>query len=193
MAERLTVKAWIIDFLNRLLPVVTGIAITFTVQGIVNRSHDRKSVKSAMELVRTELKSNLDDIDHLTDFMKQEVISAQYLSDHQHDLDSCPEDIVKYHKGQVNAYVSLALSQNALELLKMSSLFPKVGDNDLSMEIIRAYDACELLQADINRYYSSRSPSTGDRVPWLQLNDMEEYTVDIKTAIDAIDTFLMKR
>ena len=193
MAERLTVKAWIIDFLNRLLPVVTGIAITFTVQGIVNRAHDRKSVKSAMELVRTELKSNLDDIDHLTDFMKQEVISAQYLSDHQHDLDSCPEDIVKYHKGQVNAYVSLALSQNALELLKMSSLFPKVGDNDLSMEIIRAYDACELLQADINRYYSSRSPSTGDRVPWLQLNDMEEYTVDIKTAIDAIDTFLMKR
>ena len=86
-----------------------------------------------------------------------------------------------------------ALSQNALELLKMSSLFPKVGDNDLSMEIIRAYDACELLQADINRYYSSRSPSTGDRVPWLQLNDMEEYTVDITTAIDAIDTFLMKR
>ena len=189
MAERLTVKAWIIDFLNRLLPVVTGIAITFTVQGIVNRAHDRKSVKSAMELVRTELKSNLDDIDHLTDFMKQEVISAQYLSDHQHDLDSCPADIVKYHKGQVNAYVSLALSQNALELLKMSSLFPKVGDNDLSMEIIRAYDACELLQTDINRHYSK----TGDRVPWLQLNDLREYTVDVQTAIEAIDTFLMKR
>ena len=193
MAQRLTFKAWIIDFLNRLLPVVTGIAITFTVQGIVNRAHDRKSVKSAMEMVRTELSSNLKDIDHLTDFLQQEVISAQYLSEHQNDLASCPSDIVKYHQGQVNAYVSLVLSQNALELLKMSSLFPKVGDNDLSMEIIRAYDACELLQADINRYYSSRSPSTGYRVPWLQLNDLEEYTVDIKTAIDAIDTFLMKR
>ena len=192
MAERLTFKAWIIDFLNRLLPVVTGIAITFTVQGIVNRAHDRKSVKSAMELVRTELSSNLKDIDHLTDFMQQEVVSAQYLSDHQADLASCPADIVKYHKGQVNAYVSLALSQNALELLKMSSLFPKVGDNDLSMEIIRAYDACELLQTDINRHYSNRSVSTGNRVPWLRLNDMEEYTIDIKAAIGAIDTFLMK-
>ena len=192
MAERLTFKGWLRDFVNKLLPVVTGIAITFTLQGIVNRSHERKSVRSAMELVRTELKSNLHDIDHLTDFLKQEVISAQYLSDHQHDLASCPADIVKYHKGQVNAYVSLALSQNALELLKMSSLFPKVGDNDLSMEIIRAYDACELLQTDINRHYSNRSESIGDRVPWLRLNDMEEYTVDIKTAIDAIDTFLMK-
>ena len=76
----------------------------------------------------------------------------------------------------------------ALELLKMSSLFPKVGDNDLSMEIIRAYDACELLQTDINRHYSK----SGDRVPWLQLNDLKEYTLDIQAAIDAIGTFLMK-
>ena len=189
MAERLTFKGWLRDFVNKLLPVVTGIAITFTLQGIVNRSHERKSVRSAMELVRTELKSNLHDIDHLTDFLQQEVISAKYLSDHQHDLASCPADIVKYHKGQVNAYVSLALSQNALELLKMSSLFPKVGDNELSMAIIRAYDACELLQTDINRHYSK----SGERVPWLRLNDIEDYTMDIQTAIEAINTFLLKR
>ena len=193
MAERVTVKEWIVDFLNKLLPVVIGIAITFTVQGIVNRSIDRKSVKSAMELVRTELNSNMQDIDRLNDYLQQEVVSARYLSQHQNDLASCPEDVVKYHKGQVNAYVSLALSQNALELLKMSSLFPKMGDNDLSMEIIRAYGACEMLQAEINRHYSTRSPAAGDRVPWLVLNDMEEYTVDIKTAIEAIDNFLKKR
>ena len=189
MAERLTFNNWFKEFLNKLLPVVTGIAITFTLQGIVNRSHERKSVQSAMELVRTELNSNLHDIDHLNDFLKQEVISAKYLSDHQHDLASCPADIVKYHKGQVNAYVSLALSQNALELLKMSSLFPKVGDNELSMAIIRAYDACELLQTDINRHYSK----SGERVPWLRLNDIEDYTMDIQTAIEAINTFLLKR
>lgn len=189
MAARQTFRDWFREFLNKLLPVVTGIAITFTLQGIVNRSHERKSVRSAMELVRTELNSNLEDINHLSDFLRQEVISAQYLSDHQKDLAACPADIVKYHQGQVNAYVSLALSQNALELLKMSSLFPKVGDNDLSMEIIRAYDACELLQTDINRHYSK----SGDRVPWLLLNDLEEYTLDLKTAVEAIDKFLMKR
>ena len=95
MAARQTFKDWFRDFLNKLLPVVTGIAITFTLQGIVNRSHERKSVRSAMELVRTELQSNLDDINHLNDFLKQEVISAQYLSDHQTDLAACPADIVK--------------------------------------------------------------------------------------------------
>ena len=71
MAERLTFKGWLRDFVNKLLPVVTGIAITFTLQGIVNRSHERKSVRSAMELVRTELNSNLQDIYHLNDFLQQ--------------------------------------------------------------------------------------------------------------------------
>ena len=191
MAERLTIKAWIIDFLNRLLPVVAGIAITISVQGIVNRAHDRKSVQSALELVRTELSSNLNDIDQLTDYMKQEVVSAKYLSDHQDDLDSCPADIVKYHQGQVNAYVSIALSRNALELLKMSSLFSKMGDNDLSMEIIRAYEVCELLQSEINSYYSTPIAKTGERVPWLLFNNTEMYTVEIQAVIDAIDAFLM--
>jgi arginine utilization protein RocB len=193
MAERNTIKTWFIDFLNKLLPVVTGIAITFTLQGINNRAHERKAVQSAMELVRTELTSNLKDIGQLTDYLRQEVVSSKYLSDHKDDLASCPAEIVKYHQGQVNAYVSLVLSKNALELLKMSSLFPKVGDNDLSMKIIRAYEACELLQTDINRHYASRSATDGKRTPWLILNDMSEYTVDVKMAVEAIDTFLDKR
>jgi hypothetical protein len=193
MKERLTFKEWFFDFFCRLLPVVTGIAITFTLQGIVNRAHDHKAVLSAMELIRTELTSNLNDIEHLNDFMKQEVVSAKYLSDHKDDLKSCPEDIVNYHKGQVNAYVSLALSKNALELLKMSSLFPKVGDNELSMEIIRAYDACDLFQTDINHYYGTRSTAPIDRVPWLTLNDLTEYTVDIEKALEAIDIYLAKK
>ena len=33
------------------------------------------------------------------------------------------------------------LMVDALELLKMSSLFPKIKDNELSMKVIRAYDA----------------------------------------------------
>ena len=115
MAERFTFKGWFRDFLSKLLPVVIGIAITFTLHGIVNRSHERKSVQSAMELVRTELTANLKDIEHLTDYMKQEQISAKYLSDHKDDLKSCPKDIVNYHLGQVHADVSIVLSHNAFE------------------------------------------------------------------------------
>ena len=189
MKQRLTFKEWSFDFFCRVLPVVVGIAITFTLQGIVNRAHDRKAVRSAMELVRTELTANLQDIAQLTDYMKQEQISAKYLADHKDDLESCPKDIVNFHLGQVNADVSLVLSQNALELLKMSSLFPKVENNPLSMEIIRAYDACTLLESDVNRHYANRK---GGSTPWLFNHNMAEYTSDIEQALGAIDLFLGK-
>ena len=62
MKKRPRFVDWLLDFVNRLLPVVTGIAITFTVQGMVNRAHTRRDVRSALQLVRTELVSNREDV-----------------------------------------------------------------------------------------------------------------------------------
>jgi hypothetical protein len=204
MQEGHPFKEWFKDFLNRLLPVVTGIAITFTVQGMVNRAHDRKAVRSAMELVRTELTSNLEDITHMNDYLKEEQSSAKYLVDHKDILDTCPAEIVRYHKGIVNAYVHLVLSDDALELLKMSSLFPKIGDNPLSMKIISAYDTCELMEEEINGHFkardahigsvTSRNDHTDEISAWVLDNDPLLFTtdvLDIEEAINAIDNFLI--
>jgi hypothetical protein len=206
MQEGHPFKEWFKDFLNRLLPVVTGIAITFTVQGMVNRAHDRKAVRSAMELVRTELTSNLEDITHMNDYLKEEQSSAKYLVDHKDILDTCPAEIVRYHKGIVNAYVHLVLSDDALELLKMSSLFPKIGDNPLSMKIISAYDTCELMEEEINGHFkardahigsvTSRNDHTDEISAWVLDNDPLLFTtdmLDIEEAIKAIDIFLGKQ
>ena len=205
MQEGHPFKAWFIDFLNRLLPVVTGIAITFTVQAMVNRAHDRKAVRSAMELVRTELVSNLNDINHLNDYLKEEQTSAKYLVDHKDILNTCPADIVKYHKGIVNAYVHLVLSDDALELLKMSSLFPKIGDNPLSMKIIGAYDTCQFIEEEANGHFkardahigsvTSREEHTYEISAWVLDNDPLIFTtdvLDIEEAIQAIEVFLSK-
>lgn len=195
MKQRRTFKELFLDFLSRLLPVVVGIAITFTVQAFMNRAHDRKAVRSAMELVRTELNSNLDDIAILDDFLRQEKISAQYLVDHRENLAKCPKDSVYFHSGFVHADVSVALSQNALELLKMSTLFPKIGDNALAMKIIRAYDTCELVVANINRHISARDRQA-DAALWLtNQGDPSQYTdaTDIRDALAAVDAFLCKR
>ena len=57
MKERPRIIEWILDFVNRLLPVVTGIAVTFTVQGMVNRAHTRRDVQSALQLENTRISS----------------------------------------------------------------------------------------------------------------------------------------
>ena len=190
-------KERFLAFLGRMLSVTLGIVITFTVQGILDRQRNKLAVQSALELVRTELSSNLDDIAILTDYFRQERESAKYLSAHKKDLAKCPADSVNYHVGMVNADVSVAFSHDALELLKMSTLFPKINDNDLSMKIIRAYDACELMASNVNRHVSVRDAAANGAVDWL-LSRPANYTwfmdpTDIQDAVKAIDTFLLKK
>ena len=189
-------KELILGFITNLLAVILGIVITFAVQGMIDRARDRREVRSALELVRSELASNLDDIAVLDDHLHQEQASARYLTAHEKDLDRCPLDSVNYHTGVVYADVSVALSHDALELLKMSSLFPKIGDNSLSMKIIRAYDTCELMVANISRHFAARDAHGAGSVRWLAgLPDPSNYTdaTDIRDALDAIDRFLRKR
>ena len=188
-------KELILGFFSNLLAVILGIVITFAVQGMINRAQDRKEVRSALELVRSELATNLEDIGMLDEFLDETQVSARYLAAHEKDLAKCPEDSVLYHSGMVYADVSAAFSHDALELLKMSALFPKIGDNNLSMKIIRAYDTCDLMVSNVTRYFSHRDAQGKGAARYLLEQPIpEEYTDagDIQAAIDAIDSFLRK-
>ena len=185
--------AWA-SFFAELLAVVLGIVITFAVQGMIDRAQDRKNVRSALELVRVELSSHLEDIGLLKDHLAQQRLSAKYLEENQDNLDNCPADIVKYHQGMVNAEVSVFLSHDALELLKNSSLFQKVGDNALSLKIISAYDTCEQMATEMNNYFAARDAQPGDPASWVLYYNPSRFTetTDIETAIEAIDAYLKK-
>lgn len=150
-------KESVSSFLSNVLSVILGIAITFAVQGMIDRSRDRKDVRSALELVRSELQSNVRDIGIMADYLRQERASAQYLLDHRKTLDRCPQDSVDYHSGIIFADASITVSCDALELLKMSSLFQKIGDGILSMKIIRAYDTCSSVVSNLNRHVTVRN------------------------------------
>jgi len=77
----------------------------------------------------------------------------------------------------------------------MSSLFPKIQDNDLSMKVIRAYDACELMASNVNRHISARDSSPKGAVEWLRtlhydISDFITDPTDVQEAVEAIDAFL---
>ena len=143
-------------FLKDLLAVVLGIFITFTIQRLINRSADKKDVRSSLELVRSELVRNIDDISVMKDHLYQEIGSAEYFLSHKDSIGKCPVDSLNHHSGIIFADVSFTLSHDALELLKMSSIFQKIGDNDLSMKIIRAYDTCGSIVDYLNRHFAAR-------------------------------------
>ena len=145
-----------INFVISFLAIFFGMICTFVGQGILDRAADSHEVRSALELVRSELASNIEDINTMADYLMQEKKSAAYFLENRAKLDKCPADSVNYHAGMLLADASMTLPHNALELLKMSSLFQKLGDDQLSMDIIRAYDSCEYSVAKYNEFISDR-------------------------------------
>ena len=149
-------KGRFIDFLLSMLSVILGIVITFAVQGMIDRAADRREVRSALELVRTELETNREDIATMTGYLAQEREAAQYFLEHGKDLQACPAGTVATLSGLLFADASISVSSDALELLKNSALFPKIGNNLLSMQIIRAYDTGSTISLLLNRHVSAR-------------------------------------
>ena len=187
------------SFFSELVAVILGIVITFAGQGAIDRAHSRKEVRSALQLVRTELISNRQDIADLRETLDQVQQSAQYLNDNPellknvHRLDSATLNTVTYHQGMVYAEVSVTLPHDALELLKTSSIFQKIGDNTLSMKIIRAYDTCQNIVESIDRHFIAKTTQTDEDLPkWLLIHSPLPYVdpADIDTAITAINGFL---
>ena len=190
-----------INFLGNVIAIVLGVVITFMIQGRIDRASELKEVRSALELVRTELVTNREDIRTMEEYLEQERRAAIYYLDNFANLRKCPTDSLMYHGGILHAHVSITLSHDALELLKMSSLFQKIGDNPLSMKIIRAYDSCTYIAADLNRHISVRDARyTGEItreyvLPLATMANMDLLTdvTDLETAITAIDDYLKKR
>ena len=187
------------SFFSELVAVILGIVITFAGQGAIDRAHSRKEVRSALQLVRTELISNRQDIADLRETLEQVQQSAKYLEDNSellkniHNLDSATLKTVTYHQGWVYAEVSVTLPHDALELLKTSSIFQKIGDNSLSMKIIRAYDTCQNIVESIDRHFIAKTTQTDEDLPkWLLIHSPLPYVdpADIDTAITAINVFL---
>ena len=190
------------SFFSELLAVILGIVITFAVQGMIDRAHDRNEVRKALELVRTELISNREDVAVLKEYLDLEMESAQFLDENAvllkklDRLDSLTAATVKYHLGIVGADVYVVFPHDALELLKMSSLFQKIGDNALSMKIIRAYDCCSSMTTSVENHVKARDAQPADKVAgWILIHDPRIYSddTDLNKAITAINVFLRKK
>ena len=138
------------DLVINFLAIFLGIIITFAVQARIDRSLDKKEIRSALELVRNELTANMEDIGTMSEFIREERRSAEYLLTHKDNLAKCPADSVNYHGGVLFADAAISVSSDALEMLKSSSMFQKIGDSRLSMKIVRAYDSCNSAASNLN-------------------------------------------
>ena len=163
-----SVKSVLLDSIS----IILGVFVTFWIQDLIDQSHDREEVRSALWLVRTELTNNLEDINILNEYLNQENASAKYFLRHRNDIDSCPADSIAYHSGMILAAVNATVSNDALAFLQSSSLFPKIGNSLLSMKIIRAYDSSQLTVDIANKHIEDRNERFEDFINENNVNQI---------------------
>lgn len=131
------------SFLSNILSVVLGIFITFGIQGWIDRSHEKKDVKAALELVKEELVNNSNDLRDVINLIGAEKDAAVSMLSNLDQLKKCEYDSVATWNTVLGSEYFFTVTDDALELLKSSSLFQKINDKNLALGIIKAYDYLE--------------------------------------------------
>lgn len=131
------------SFTTDILSVVLGIVITFGIQGIIDRKHEKKEVLASLDLVKDELVNNKDNLQDVLDIISAERSAAQSISANRTNLHRCDPDSVTVWNSTLASEFFFTVTDEALELLKSSSLFQKINDKNLALSIIKAYDYLE--------------------------------------------------
>ena len=140
------------SFFSNILAVVLGIFITFGIQELIDRKEAKENVRSALELVREELANNRTNLQEVTDILASEKEAAEYFRANLNNiLTDDADSLLARHTVLCSEYF-ITITDDALELLKSSSLFQKMNDNTLALNIIQAYDYLEASSQTFNAH-----------------------------------------
>ena len=143
-------------YLMNFVAVCLGIVITFAGQGIINRHAERNEVKRSLILVKNELQDNISYIEYSDSVLALLSDAAQFLIRYEGRYAQAPADSMAAYCNVPLTVFEISYADDALELLKTSSLFTKIKDLDLSLEIIHTYGAIADEMAVVKFYHERK-------------------------------------
>lgn len=138
------------------LAVVLGIVLTFVGEALITSYNEQEDVKNSLQLVRDELIDNLDNIHSVDSLLNNDALAAEFLIRYMEHYDDAPLDTL-YQYCNVPMYIySFSISSQALELLKNSSIFSKIKDKSLALNIIHAYGNLDEYKQSKDFYFQKK-------------------------------------
>ena len=162
-------------YLMNFAAVCLGIVITFAGQGIINRHAEKNEVKRSLLLVKNELQDNISYIEYSDSVLALFSDAAEFLIRYEGRYAQAPADSMAAYCNVPLTIFEISHADDALELLKASSLFTKIKDQGLSLEIIHTYGAIADEIAVVRFYHERRSKyledALGGKVKEVLAND----------------------
>lgn len=145
------------DFFRNFTAVVLGIIITFIGSDLVAEYNTKNEVKRALQLVKNELQDNKGTMIAAQERIILEKKAARFLLHYKDRLIEAPKDSFNLYCSTPFQWAITNYTSDALELLKSSSLFQKINDENLSLLLIKTYGGIESTSLVYTKFYETKS------------------------------------
>lgn len=144
------------DYVLQLSVVVIGIVVTFAGSNALEERAKAKELVQAMQIVKSELELNRQEVIRVTGILQNERNGCSYLLHYKdHIRDANPDTLRMY---LYTPFISelYAYTDDALEMLKASSLVQQIQNKETVLQLIKAYNKLKSVDEIFRWYYNSK-------------------------------------
>ena len=131
------------EFFRNFIAVILGIVITFMGNDIISGHNTQKEIKESLELVKSELLLNKEQVKYLGEKVAAEQRGALYMLAYKDKLNEISPDSLSEYFPLLFQWSTYKFMDDAMEMLKTSALIPKIKDKKLAVQIIKVYNEIE--------------------------------------------------
>lgn len=133
-----TLTNWRVGNYIRQLSVVTlGIIITFMGSDLISERNTQKRLKTALQLVKSELILTRDAIESMKSQYDQEAAVGLYLQKYKNHIEQANEDSLKMSINIPFRTTHYQYNEDAMEMLKTSGLIQQIENQELAIKLIK--------------------------------------------------------
>lgn len=152
-----TLSNWRIgDYIRQLSVVVVGIIITFAGSNFISERNNQKKLKTALQLVKNELTANRTEIESMKKRFDKERDFGNYINRYRDSIRKADADSLYNNQNIFFQTVDFTYYEDAMEMLKTSTLIQQIEDQELAMQLAKTYGEIRMSHANLRFYYSSK-------------------------------------
>lgn len=126
-------------YFRELSVVIIGVAVTFYVSGLITESKERRDLNLYLDAIRTELESNLNNVDSIGIFYDKHLILRELLLDYSESPKEITKDSILQYSQVYNSTNVFSYRKAAYETFINSGAMKTFNDKPLLMDITESY------------------------------------------------------
>lgn len=140
------------EYSLQLLVVLVGVIVTLIGSGMVTRWQEQRKVRSVMQLVYGELKTNGVEMDRICRHLDHDRRGMLLLQKHGMDYRTVPVDSLKKYQYILGETDTFELRSDALDVLRTTGTITSVSDRQMLFEVLECYSRMEHFAASVEKY-----------------------------------------